>query len=360
MSVAVAEEMQFKWYAPPLQKSTYELNEDGTLTIEGIASTTNKDLQGDIVLPEAIESMKQQLLSTTKNLHGDHEYKLFEGIIGAIKEVIETDSDSLKIKAIIRSKFASEIKEMLDIGINLGLSIGGRIIDYNPLKNGGWEIKDINLLEISLTGMPANWDTFGTITTSKNTTVIAKCLTGACQVIRKNMETKNMSDGNNGNPNEGLTTEQVKDLFNELMASEKQNIKSEILEEVKNDIDKLVADKVEELTNNPTPAPGNEGNEGGVGEKSLEELFKEFSENQEGKLEKAIDEAINKYVKNPSNRDPTPTKKPTNKNNSGNGDEDNGGEGSKKSYTNQEIFKRMKAQKKANSLFNKLGVNVED
>lgn len=33
--------------------------------------------------------------------------------------------------------------------------------------------------------MPANWDTFGTITVSKTNTVKAKCLTGACQVIRK-------------------------------------------------------------------------------------------------------------------------------------------------------------------------------
>ena len=41
--------MRFKLYAPSGMKK-YELNSDGTLTIEGIASTTNKDLQGDIVL----------------------------------------------------------------------------------------------------------------------------------------------------------------------------------------------------------------------------------------------------------------------------------------------------------------------
>ncbi len=88
---------QFTLYAPSTQKS-YELNPDGTLTIEGVASTTNKDLQGDIVLPSAIDSMKTQLLSSSKNLHGDHRYDLFDGIIGAIKEVMDTDENVLKIK----------------------------------------------------------------------------------------------------------------------------------------------------------------------------------------------------------------------------------------------------------------------
>ncbi|SFL65881.1 hypothetical protein SAMN02910297_01446 [Methanobrevibacter olleyae] len=155
---------QFKLYAPSTQKS-YDLNPDGTLTIEGIASTTNKDLQGDIILPSAIESMKTQLLTSTKNLHGNHEDKLFDGIIGAIKEVMDTDENVLKIKSVIRSKFAAEIKEMLDIGINLGLSIRGKIKDYNTIPDG-WEIKDINLLKISLTGMPTNWDTYIIITIS--------------------------------------------------------------------------------------------------------------------------------------------------------------------------------------------------
>lgn len=53
-----------------LIQKTYELNDDGTLTIKGIASTTNKDLQGDVILPECIESMKKQLTNQSKNLYG--------------------------------------------------------------------------------------------------------------------------------------------------------------------------------------------------------------------------------------------------------------------------------------------------
>ena len=55
--------------------------------------------------------------------------------------------------------------------MQLGLSIGGRIKDYDQ-TNDGWEIKDIDLFEISLTGMPANYDTFGTVTTAKNVDVV--------------------------------------------------------------------------------------------------------------------------------------------------------------------------------------------
>ena len=81
---------RFRLYVP-LTKSNnntnidvtdYKLNENGTLDIEGIASTDNKDLQGDKMLPSAIESMKKQLLTLGKNLHGDHKPFLFNGLLG--------------------------------------------------------------------------------------------------------------------------------------------------------------------------------------------------------------------------------------------------------------------------------------
>ena len=98
MTTEVIEEMkQFQLYVPFTRNQhsvefskNYTENENGTLTIEGIASTINKDLQGDIILPSAIRSMKKQLLTTTKNLHGDHRYGL-DGIYGAIKEVLDSE-----------------------------------------------------------------------------------------------------------------------------------------------------------------------------------------------------------------------------------------------------------------------------
>lgn len=245
---------QFRLYAPQSTKS-YTTSDDGGLIIEGIASTTNKDLTGDVVLPSAIQSMKQQLTTTTKNLHGDHKYGL-DGILGVIREVVETDDDKLVIRAAIRKTYAPAIKEMLDLGVNLGLSIGGNVKEYNPIRDG-WEIKDIELFEISLTGMPANWDTYGTITTtSKNKDadgiVESKCLAGACHIIRKQLEVQKMPEENKPQPQnnenvEVLTVEEATNLFNELMADKQKEIANQTLETVRNEMDRVIRDTVEDI-----------------------------------------------------------------------------------------------------------------
>lgn len=65
--------------------------------------------------------------------------------------------NTLSIKAKILPKFADEIKQMLDLGVNLGLSIGGYVTDYTPNNDDGWIIRGFDLMEISLTGMLVNW-----------------------------------------------------------------------------------------------------------------------------------------------------------------------------------------------------------
>lgn len=246
---------QFQLYARPQiypdTTKSYTLNEDGSLTIEGIASTTNKDLQDDIVTPSAIESMKRQLQAGL-NLHGDHWYGLFDGIIGAITEVIDTDAYSLRIKAKILPKYAKEIKDMLDIGVKLGLSIGGRVTEHTQLEDGGWEIKDITLREISLTGMPANWDTYGTITTSKGL-VKSTCLTGACYTIMKN-EVDNMAE----NEIETLTKEDVKDLINEALIPMKEEIKNDTVQSVSKQLEKIVKDAIKSASKEEEEKPEEE------------------------------------------------------------------------------------------------------
>lgn len=366
MTIKAIEEndMRFKLYVPSDLNKTYELNPDGTLTIEGIASTTNKDLQGDIVLQSAIDSMKHQLTTSHKNLHGDHEYKLFDGIIGAIKEVVDSDDNLLKIKAIIRSKYASEVKEMLDIGINLGLSIGGKVTDYNPI-NDGWEIKDINLFEISLTGMPANYDTFGTVTMAKNNNgvVEAKCLAGACNLIRKKvMGDTNMPEPNpNPNPQNDdekfITEEQCKSIcknyMNEYLAENQEEIQSAAIEACKADVERMIDDKIKELT---LPTEPQNQNNGEGSEKDITEILSEFKDEIKEELGKNVfsEEDFKKgladFIKNERNPEPTPA--PQN-NNKGDGDVD-------KKYSAQEIFKNIQAQNKSNGLFNRLGANMEE
>lgn len=299
---------QFRLYAPQSTKS-YTTSDDGGLIIEGIASTTNKDLTGDVVLPSAIQSMKQQLTTTTKNLHGDHKYGL-DGILGVIREVVETDDDKLVIRAAIRKTYAPAIKEMLDLGVNLGLSIGGNVKEYNPIRDG-WEIKDIELFEISLTGMPANWDTYGTITTtSKNKAdgvIESRCLAGACHLIRKQLEVQKMPEENNQQPQdtEALTVEEATNLFNELMADKQKEIANQTLETVRNEMDKVIRDTVEDIIgdqkddNDPEPQ-STKAKEEEVDEEKIKSII-------ETTINKSLDGFVNSFFKEVNNgRAPAP------------------------------------------------------
>lgn len=95
---------KFNLYVPLTKSNSeknYKKNDNGTLDIVGRASTINKDLQKDIVLPSAIKSMKKQLLTSNKNLHGDHRYGLFDGLLGSINKVLESDDTALDIGATI-------------------------------------------------------------------------------------------------------------------------------------------------------------------------------------------------------------------------------------------------------------------
>lgn len=317
MTTEVIDEMkQFKLFVPFMNKSEsqtkYSENEDGTLVIEGVASTTNKDLQGDIVLPSAIRSMKEQLLTTTKNLHGDHWYGL-EGIYGAIKDVLDSDDNSLKIRAVLRKSKSQEIKEMLDIGVNLGLSIGGKITEYTILEDYGWEIKDLRLMEISLTGMPANWDTYGTIqesTDSEEKSIVkAKCLAGACHVIRKNLDINGeimTKEDMQKEETAEFTKDDAVDLFNELMANKQDEIVQEVASEtakaVAKEIPALVKAEFEKLKDSSNTDEEEEEN---ADEEEDEETNKKLKDLISSSVDSAVEKHLGKLFKNLNdNRDP--------------------------------------------------------
>ena len=336
---------QFKLYVPPSLTKNYTENDDGTLTIEGIASTTNKDLQGDIILPSAIQSMKKQLLTTTKNLHGDHKYGL-DGIYGAIKEVLPTKDDALKIKAIIRKSKASEIKEMLDIGVNLGLSIGGKITEYTIMKDG-WEIKDLRLLEISLTGMPANWDTYGTITESTDI-VHSKCLSGACHVIRKNLKisdtmTNEKEFNKNEEVNNNFTKNDAVDLFNELMATKQdeivREIASETVKQVSKEVPSLVKAEFDKLKDTTTTTNNNKEDDEDE-ENNKEKTEKELKELINTTVKTAIDDSMTTLFKD-LNKQRTPTFQVDNVKEKDLHDSDNETTPTEKGLTSHEIAEKM-------------------
>lgn len=220
-------------YAPPDNKA-YGLNEDGTLTITGIASTTNEDLDGEVVTPEALQSLERQVVGL--NLHLDHNHN-YDGGIGVITEA-EIQDNSLRITAIVLPEYAVSILQKLSLGMNMGFSIGGI-----PVINSSNSrvINDFILLEVSLTLLPANWDTFGTVETK--TEVKSKCLTGACYYILKS---KNKSDimsekdfEQSTSVDEGIKQELV-NIVNEAVI----NLKPILLDELRGEIGILVQDTV--------------------------------------------------------------------------------------------------------------------
>lgn len=224
---------KFKVYAPPDNKA-YGLNEDGTLTITGIASTTNEDLDGEVITPEALQSLERQVVGL--NLHLDHNHN-YDGGIGVITEA-EIQDNSLRITAIVLPEYASSILQKLSLGMNMGFSIGGI-----PVINSSNSrvINDFILLEVSLTLLPANWDTFGTVETK--TEVKSKCLTGACYHI---LESKNKSDIMSKKDFEQSTSvdENIKQELVNIVNEAVINLKPIILDELRGELGVLVQDVV--------------------------------------------------------------------------------------------------------------------
>ena len=253
---------EFRVYAPPELKS-YDLDENGTLTITGIASTTNEDLDGEIVTPNALKSLAAQVVGL--NLHLDHNHH-YDGGIGVVTDAKLEDS-SLRITAVILPEFAKGIKDRLDLGMNFGFSIGGiPLMDRADSR----KINDFKLLEMSLTLLPANWDTFGTVETKG--IVKSNCLTGACYHILKNksdiMEKKDV------NNQEFVVTDEMKqtfvDIVNEAIYNLKpqliDDLKGEFLDDIRGELSTIVQDVVAPLLEGSEPEEEKE-----VDEEILEE-----------------------------------------------------------------------------------------
>ena len=246
-------EHKFKVYSPLTSKSVENFitkSDEATgerILLEGVASTTSRDLQDEIVSKEAIESMAEQAMMKGLNIHGDHWYNLAD-VIGAIKDATVED-EQLKIKFLITKKYTPDIKDLLETGVKLGLSIGGYVKSYDE-KNR--IINAIELHEISLTAMPANWDTFGTVTSSKGL-VESNCITGACYEIVKNLNGVKMTTEEMQTKEETtetsdvLTTDAVIALINEYMAEKEETIAQEITDKVEAQLGAIVDAKLEEL-----------------------------------------------------------------------------------------------------------------
>ena len=295
---------QFELYSPLTKNSidSYieddEANDGERILLEGVATTTNRDLQKQIITPEALQDVIDQ--APNVNICCDHRCGLFDGVIGSVKEVIP-DENSLRIRFLIRKKYTEEIKDMLDTGIKLGLSLGGGIRDIDRSKG---LIKSVRLSEISLTAMPANLDTYGTVE-SKGMTK-STCLSEACyNIMKKNMmEKKIMAEDNTQQENsvqdteekEYISNEDAINLFNELFADKEEAIKTDVLNEIKPDIETIVADIInsQETEEEPEEESEEESNDEESVAKSEDTtaLLEKYMEEMKKSMNNIITEAI--------------------------------------------------------------------
>ncbi|WP_076730047.1 hypothetical protein [Methylobacterium radiotolerans] len=125
-----------------------EQNDDGTLTVEGIASTEAVDATGETILASAIKAALPDYLrlgtGALREMHG-------LSAAGTV-DVVEVNDDGLtRISATVVDPVAvTKIKA----GVYKGLSVGGKYIARDP-KNKKIVTK-IKLTEISLVDSPCN------------------------------------------------------------------------------------------------------------------------------------------------------------------------------------------------------------
>ena len=127
-------------------------DDDGTVKIQGYASTNDTDRAGDVIEKDA---WLQGGLDNFKNnpiLLFNHDYNT---PIGKATGLEVTDR-GLKIDGII-SKSAGKIAEMVKEGILGAFSVGFRVKDADYIEEtDGLRIKDAELFEVSVVSVPAN------------------------------------------------------------------------------------------------------------------------------------------------------------------------------------------------------------
>lgn len=204
--------MEFMIVDKNIQATSNE--EDEMLTIVGIANTGQRDLVGDVLTNEALQDICRQ--ATKHNLHLDHDTSL-DGVLGPIISAELTD-DGVEIRAnIVNTEYAKKIRELLGNGANLGMSVSG-VTDTSTHNLTSWD-----LTEISLTPLPCDQGTMGSVRIAKS----------FAEVVKQTMETNTMAE-------EQITVEQVIELINEAFNERREEFLEAIRQELKNEYDVVI------------------------------------------------------------------------------------------------------------------------
>lgn len=257
--------------------------EDGTLFIEGIANTGQKDLVGDVVTESALQQIVEQ--APQRNLHYNH-YDGRKDILGRIVES-ELRSEGAWIKTRILGEQAEWLKSYLDQGIIFGQSISGCC----TYEEGSWEnITEWELTEVSLTDTPCDPATMGTVAISKSFDDIILALKQKEETIDNELENENMA--------EELTKDDVISIVNDAFNERKEELLEQVRDEVGKEYDAKInelSERIQTLESKLDDKPGEEGEEGG--EPGKEDDKGEDDKAFQEALDKAVNEKVNSILK---------------------------------------------------------------
>lgn len=206
--------MEFRVINKNIEATT---NEEGVLHIRGIANTGLEDVGGDTFTTDALLSITEQ--ATSHNLHMDHDSTI-DGVLGPITSAELTDEGVVIDADVVNSQYKEKIRELLGGGARFGLSVSGvSLLD----KNNKHDINNITLTEISLTPIPCDQATMGSVTIAKSFAEIFR--ENDCDIV----EVEKMVEESN------ITKQEAIDLINEAFNERRQADLEEIRGELKNE-----------------------------------------------------------------------------------------------------------------------------
>ena len=189
---------------------------DEVLHIRGLANTGNTDIEGDTLTREALLDICNQ--ATQHNLHIDHD-ETIDGVLGPITRA-ELTPEGVEIDAdILEGKYTSRIRDLLEHGVRLGMSVRGLA------ERAGGNFVRVVLTEISLTPLPADQSTLGSVVIVKSFGELARRVVGFDD---ENLEEDNMAD-------EVITKDVVIELINTGFNERKEEFLETIREELKDE-----------------------------------------------------------------------------------------------------------------------------
>ena len=163
MSVNFNKEFNF---TIPLLKN-YKKNDDGTVMLYGSISGTNVDRDDERMSETCLDKMVAAFNSGFINFFGNHEHN-WENILGkfvaAKKDMSHPDHKvdvEIRTLNVQKKPKVQELLDTLDSGGNVGLSVGGKYLDFKTdydeeLEKDITDIKDIEVFEGSAVGIASN------------------------------------------------------------------------------------------------------------------------------------------------------------------------------------------------------------